>query len=190
MSTKTSKKLSAKSANYPLLNRPTQEAIAVGSTFKPFTAIAALKEGLITPSTMTDAGGVYVSHGQTFHDWNPSGHGWINLDQAITQSADTYFYPIGCNSTSAGAASCRTGPPASASASPPVSTSPMSTRDACPRPPGSASTSRPPSARSGSPATRFSWPSAKTTWRPRPCSWRRPTRRSPTAAPSCSLTSV
>ena len=85
----------ASSANYPLLNRPTQEAIAVGSTFKPITAIAALEEGLITPSTTIDAGATYTNHGQVFHDWNPSGHGWLNLDQAITQSADTYFYPIG-----------------------------------------------------------------------------------------------
>ena len=95
LSTKDYKKLSAKSANYPLLNRPIQEAIAVGSTFKPITAIAALEEGLITPATTILAGSVYASHGQVFKDWNPNGHGWLNLDQAITQSADTYFYPIG-----------------------------------------------------------------------------------------------
>ena len=95
LSTKNYKKLSAKSANYPLLNRPIQEAIAVGSTFKPITAIAALEEGLITPATTILAGSVYASHGQVFKDWNPNGHGWLNLDQAITQSADTYFYPIG-----------------------------------------------------------------------------------------------
>jgi penicillin-binding protein 2 len=95
LSEKNYKKLSAKSANYPLLNRPTQEAIAVGSTFKPITAIAALEEGLITPSTSIDAGAVYVNHGQTFHDWNPNGYGWIDLTQALTESADTYFYPVG-----------------------------------------------------------------------------------------------
>jgi penicillin-binding protein 2 len=95
LSQKDYKKLSAGSANYPLLNRPTQEAIAVGSTFKPITSIAALEEGLITPSTTILAGSVYSSHGQVFKDWNPSGHGWIDLDQALTQSADTYFYPIG-----------------------------------------------------------------------------------------------
>jgi penicillin-binding protein 2 len=95
LSQKNYKRLAAKSANYPLLNRPTQEAIAVGSTFKPITAIAALEEGLITPATTILAGSVYASHGQVFKDWNPNGHGWLNLDQAITQSADTYFYPIG-----------------------------------------------------------------------------------------------
>ena len=190
MSTKNSKKLSAKSANSPLLSRPTQEAIAVGSTFKPFTAIAALEEGLITPSTTIDAGATYTNHGQTFHDWNPSGHGWLNLDQAITQSADTYFYPVGYKFYQRGGSILQDWAAASASASSPVSTSPTRSRDACPRPPGSASTSRPPSTRSGSPVTRSSWPSARATWRPRPCSWPRPTRRSPTAARSCSLTSA
>jgi penicillin-binding protein 2 len=30
-----------------------------------------------------------------WHDWNPNGHGTIDLTQAIVQSADTYFYQIG-----------------------------------------------------------------------------------------------
>ena len=45
LSRRTTRSSSATSANYPLLNRPIQEAIAVGSTFKPITAIAALEEG-------------------------------------------------------------------------------------------------------------------------------------------------
>ena len=30
-----------------------------------------------------------------WHDWNPNGHGVIDLSQALVQSADTYFYQVG-----------------------------------------------------------------------------------------------
>ncbi len=95
LSTKDYKALERTSANYPLLDRPIQEALATGSTFKPVTAIAALEEGVITPSTVLYCPGVYKKAGQVFHDWNPNGHGNIDLTQAITQSADTYFYQVG-----------------------------------------------------------------------------------------------
>lgn len=99
LSTKDSKKLSAKSANYPLLNRPIQEAIAVGSTFKPITASAALEEGVITPSTTFYCSGSYIipniSDKQVFHCWLTSGHGSLSLIPAITQSCDVYFYNVG-----------------------------------------------------------------------------------------------
>ena len=101
LSTKNYKKLSAKSANYPLLNRPIQEAIAVGSTFKPITATAALEEGVITPSTTFYCSGSYIipntSDKQVFHCWLTSGHGSLSLIPAITQSCDVYFYNVGHN---------------------------------------------------------------------------------------------
>jgi penicillin-binding protein 2 len=99
LSTKDYKKLSAKSANYPLLDRPIQEAIAVGSTFKPITATAALEEGVITPSTSFYCSGSYIipntSDKQVFHCWLTSGHGSLSLIPAITQSCDVYFYNVG-----------------------------------------------------------------------------------------------
>jgi penicillin-binding protein 2 len=85
----------ATSANVPLFNRPIQEAVAVGSTFKVVDAIAALEEGVVTPGETLLAGSSYTNHGQVFKDWSPYGHGWIDLSQAIVQSADTYFYQIG-----------------------------------------------------------------------------------------------
>ena len=95
ISDKNYKKLTAPSANYPLLDRPIQEAVAVGSTFKVVDAIAGLEEGVLTPTTTLYAGATYTNHGLVFHDWNPNGHGWIDLTQAIVQSADTYFYQVG-----------------------------------------------------------------------------------------------
>jgi penicillin-binding protein 2 len=88
-----------KSNNYPLLNRATQEAIATGSTFKPVTATAALEEGVITPGTVFTCPGYYIAPEDTSHHkflcWDTSGHGSLDLVQAITQSCDVYFYNIG-----------------------------------------------------------------------------------------------
>ena len=89
-----------KSQNYPQLNRATQETKAVGSTFKAVTAIAGLEEGVITSPSMTEwCDGSYVAPqdlGKTrFYCWARSGHGTLNLIQAITQSCDVYFYNVG-----------------------------------------------------------------------------------------------
>jgi penicillin-binding protein 2 len=88
-----------KSQNYPQLNRATQETKAVGSTFKPVTAIAGLEEGVITTGTTQWCPGYYISPHDTSHQkfycWAKSGHGTLDLIGAITQSCDTYFYHVG-----------------------------------------------------------------------------------------------
>jgi penicillin-binding protein 2 len=99
ISTKDYKKLSAKSANYPMLNRPIQESVAVGSTFKVVDAVAALEEGVITPATTFYCNGTFKIPNTTdniiWHCWLPSGHGTISLIPAIAQSCDVYFYNVG-----------------------------------------------------------------------------------------------
>jgi penicillin-binding protein 2 len=82
-------------ATTPLLDRTTQGQYPLGSTFKVVDAVAALENGVISPSTTLEAGPTYTNHGLLWHDWNPNGHGAIDLTQAIVQSADTYFYQIG-----------------------------------------------------------------------------------------------
>ena len=79
----------------PLLDRTIQGVYPMGSTFKVVDSIAALENGVISPSTTLEAGATYTNHGLLWHDWNPNGHGAIDLTQAIVQSADTYFYQIG-----------------------------------------------------------------------------------------------
>jgi penicillin-binding protein 2 len=79
----------------PLLDRTIQGVYPMGSTFKVIDSIAALENGVISPSTTLEAGATYTNHGLLWHDWNPNGHGAIDLTQAIVQSADTYFYQIG-----------------------------------------------------------------------------------------------
>ena len=79
----------------PLLDRTIQGEYPMGSTFKVVDSIAALENGVISPSTVLDAPGTYTNHGLLWHDWDPNGHGAIDLAQAIVQSADTYFYQVG-----------------------------------------------------------------------------------------------
>ncbi|HEY0186993.1 MAG TPA: transglycosylase domain-containing protein [Cellulomonas sp.] len=71
-------------------NRVTQDAIQAGSTFKPFTLIAALQEGI--PLTTTYSG----RSPQTFDDWEVSNfdgtsYGRINLITATAQSVNTVY---------------------------------------------------------------------------------------------------
>ncbi|MGD0998710.1 MAG: penicillin-binding protein 2 [Thermoleophilia bacterium] len=82
-------------ADDPLLNRAIAGEYPTGSTFKAVDTIAGLQTGVLSPSTTLFAGATYVNHGLVWHDWNPNGHGTIDLTQAIVQSADTYFYQIG-----------------------------------------------------------------------------------------------
>ncbi len=78
----------------PLFNRALRGQYAIGSTIKPFFALAGLQENVITPQTMIYDTGVYTlphSH-HNFHDWRK--HGWVNLRRAITVSCDTFFYRL------------------------------------------------------------------------------------------------
>jgi penicillin-binding protein 2 len=101
LSTRNAKKyyVHAKAENYPLLSRPTQEAVAVGSTFKVIDAVAGLEEGVITPSTVYYCSGSFkppVAYDKTvWHCWLPSGHGAMTLIPAISESCDVYFYNVG-----------------------------------------------------------------------------------------------
>ena len=99
ISTKDYKKLAAKSANYPMLSRATQEAVAVGSTFKVIDAVAGLEEGVITPSTAFFCNGSFkppIAYDKTvWHCWLPGGHGTVSLIPAISESCDVYFYNVG-----------------------------------------------------------------------------------------------
>jgi penicillin-binding protein 2 len=81
--------------HFPLHNRATQGQYPPGSVFKIVTALAALADGVITPQTTVCCAGSYDYGGRTFHDWRASGHGCIQLRQALTQSCDVYFYHVG-----------------------------------------------------------------------------------------------
>lgn len=80
----------------PLYSRATQGAYPPASTVKPFVAVAALKEGIVTPSTTIFDPGYWLLPNTTkrFRDWKKSGHGNTDLQKAIVESSDTYFYQV------------------------------------------------------------------------------------------------
>lgn len=83
----------------PFLNRVTDGTYAPGSTFKPLTAIAALGEGKITTTErVNDTGCWYypnASTGDHAYCWYRSGHGPVNVTQAITVSCNYFFAEMG-----------------------------------------------------------------------------------------------
>ena len=84
------------------LNRALSGLFTPGSTVKPYEALGALNEGLITPSTtVLSTGSVSIPNPfdpkkpQIFHDWEPHGNGITDVYSAIANSVNTFFYSIG-----------------------------------------------------------------------------------------------
>ena len=87
-----------KNPGNPLWNRATQGAYAPGSTFKPLTAVAALQEGVITPYQKIRDTGRWIYPGTTNDGascWKRSGHGLLNISEAITNSCNYFFAEMG-----------------------------------------------------------------------------------------------
>jgi penicillin-binding protein 2 len=93
--------------NYPLNNRALQGQYAPGSTFKLFTALAALRSGLIAPNTtFLDEGSYRIRNcrGERCVYRNAGGRAWgrVALPRALTVSSDAFFYDLGANFWSRG----------------------------------------------------------------------------------------
>jgi len=83
----------------PLFNRAVNGDYPPGSTVKPIIGLGALEMGVIDTRKSISCSGIYRLPGtsRTFRDWKRQGHGSINLDAAITQSCDVYFYELARN---------------------------------------------------------------------------------------------
>lgn len=88
------KRLANPRENFPTLNRAISGVYPPGSTFKPFTALAALQEGLLTPDEVIQCTGKAVIDGQTFMNWDPYRNEPMQLTTALANSCDTYFYDV------------------------------------------------------------------------------------------------
>jgi len=79
----------------PLRNKVIQDHFSPGSTFKPIVALAALQEKVITPTTYVNAPASIKFGRRLYHDHSRSGHGNLNVIQAIELSSNIFFYKMG-----------------------------------------------------------------------------------------------
>lgn len=79
----------------PLINKAIAGMYPPGSTFKMVTALAALEAGVISPEETVFCSGQMHLGNHLFHCWRKQGHGHVNLNLALAQSCDTYFYELG-----------------------------------------------------------------------------------------------
>lgn len=76
----------------PLTNKAIAGQYSPGSTFKMAVALAALDKGAITPETKVHCSGVTALGNAKFHCWKRGGHGTLDLQGALEQSCDVFFY--------------------------------------------------------------------------------------------------
>jgi penicillin-binding protein 2 len=81
--------------HHPLYDRACQSGYPPGSTYKLVAAIAALNENIIKPSRKSNCPGYFVIGRKTIHCWKAEGHGILDLEGAIKNSCNVYFYQIG-----------------------------------------------------------------------------------------------
>jgi penicillin-binding protein 2 len=79
----------------PLTDRATESYYPTGSTFKLVTALAALEEGVITPSTSIFDGGKLTVGTQSFQNAGGASYGPLTLVPALEVSSDVFFYELG-----------------------------------------------------------------------------------------------
>jgi penicillin-binding protein 2 len=84
------------SPDKPLFNRAVRGQYPPGSTIKPFVALAGLASGVTTAGRTTYCPGYFSLPGNShrFRCWRRGGHGAQNLEQAVVQSCDVYFYDL------------------------------------------------------------------------------------------------
>lgn len=72
-------------------NRAIAGEYAIGSTVKPFIAVEALKEGIITPeTTIYCQGGIALKDGTFKNDWKA--HGYVNLKKPLLNPAMCFLH--------------------------------------------------------------------------------------------------
>ncbi|MBT8422597.1 MAG: penicillin-binding protein 2 [Gammaproteobacteria bacterium] len=83
----------------PLFNRALRGKYPPGSTIKPIIALAGLEQNAIDARRKWFCKGHFSLPGSThrYRDWKPAGHGMVDLNDAIAQSCDTYFYDLANN---------------------------------------------------------------------------------------------
>jgi penicillin-binding protein 2 len=95
--------LNSEANGAPLFNRAIAATYPTGSTFKPVTAMAALQEGLITPSSTIVDTGEFKLGPQVFRNAKNAVNGPLQLVSALKVSSDVFFYELGARADARGA---------------------------------------------------------------------------------------
>jgi penicillin-binding protein 2 len=78
----------------PLLNRALRGTYPIGSTYKPFLALAALELGKRRPDQVYYDPGYFIYAGHRFRDSNKVPLGPVDLHRSIVKSSDVYYYML------------------------------------------------------------------------------------------------
>ena len=84
-----------KDPDHPLQNKAIQAEYPPASTYKIITAMAGLEEGVIDEKTTLFCPGAYKFGDREYRCWKKGGHGSVNIDRAIAESCDVFFYQVG-----------------------------------------------------------------------------------------------
>jgi len=79
----------------PLRNRAIAGVYPPGSTYKAIVAAAGLAEGVIDAETEVLCPGHFRLGRRVYRCWKRGGHGPVNLESALAESCDVYFYELG-----------------------------------------------------------------------------------------------
>ena len=83
------------SPDHPLIDRPIYGTFPIGSTYKPFVALAALNLGVRDPNAKIPDPGFFEYGGQRFRNAGGAAYGPTNMHKALVVSSDTYFFGLG-----------------------------------------------------------------------------------------------
>jgi len=87
--------------DFPFLNRSISGLYPPGSTFKLVTATGVLSENIVKPDDKVDSPGTISIQDKfdpkkkyIYKDWKLSGHGFLDIREALAESSDTFFYKV------------------------------------------------------------------------------------------------
>ena len=83
----------------PLFDRSIKGLYPPGSTIKPMVALGGLEQKNITITSKVFCPGYYKisNYSRKFNDWKRTGHGHVDVVDAIAQSCDVFFYDLAFN---------------------------------------------------------------------------------------------
>lgn len=79
----------------PLENKAISAMYSPGSTYKMVTALAGLETGAITTREKIRDTGIYRKYNSSWKCWYISGHGYLDVSNAIERSCNYFFYEVG-----------------------------------------------------------------------------------------------